>query len=83
MRFSNRFLFLNLNLTCPKSGAQEETFGPLAPIFKFEREEEALSIANNTTAGLASYFYTRDVGRVWRVGEALDFGAAGDARPVG
>ena len=52
----------------------EETFGPVAPIFKFEDEAEIIEKANDTTSGLAAYFYTRDIGRVWRVAEALDFG---------
>jgi succinate-semialdehyde dehydrogenase/glutarate-semialdehyde dehydrogenase len=57
--------------------AKEETFGPLAPIFKFKTEQEAIAAANNTEFGLASYFYSRDVGRIWRVGEALEYGMVG------
>ncbi|MGY2049726.1 NAD-dependent succinate-semialdehyde dehydrogenase [Methylobacterium sp. JK268] len=57
--------------------AQEETFGPVAPLFRFETEEEAIAIANGTPFGLAAYFYTRDLARSWRVGEALDFGMVG------
>ncbi len=57
--------------------ASEETFGPLAPLFKFETEEEAIAMANDTEFGLASYFYTRDLGRSWRVGEALEYGMVG------
>ncbi|MGO4855224.1 NAD-dependent succinate-semialdehyde dehydrogenase [Phaeovulum sp. W22_SRMD_FR3] len=57
--------------------ASEETFGPVAPIFRFETEEEAIAIANGTPFGLASYFYTRDLARGFRVGEALDFGMVG------
>jgi len=57
--------------------AKEETFGPLAPLFKFETEEEAIQMANDTEFGLASYFYTRDLGRVWRVSEALEYGMVG------
>ncbi len=57
--------------------SREETFGPVAPIFKFETEEEAVNMANNTEFGLASYFYTRDIGRVWRVSEALEYGMVG------
>ncbi len=54
--------------------AQEETFGPLAAVFRFESEAEAIALANDTTSGLSAYFFTRDLGRAWRVGEALDFG---------
>ena len=55
----------------------EEIFGPIAPIFKFKTEKEAIEIANNTEFGLACYFYSRDIGRIWRVGEALEFGIVG------
>ena len=57
--------------------AQEETFGPVAPVFRFETEEEALEIANGTPFGLAAYFYTRDMSRAFRFGEALEFGLVG------
>ncbi|MDY0300956.1 MAG: NADP-dependent succinate-semialdehyde dehydrogenase [Trichlorobacter sp.] len=57
--------------------AREETFGPVAPVFKFETDEEAIAMANNTEFGLASYFYTRDISRVWRVAEALEYGMVG------
>ena len=57
--------------------AKEETFGPLAPIFKFKTEQEAVAAANNTEFGLASYFYSRDVERIFRVGEALEYGMVG------
>ncbi|MEY2619379.1 MAG: hypothetical protein RL522_2381 [Pseudomonadota bacterium] len=57
--------------------AREETFGPLAPIFKFKTEQEAIAAANNTEFGLASYFYSRDVGRIFRVAEALEYGMVG------
>lgn len=57
--------------------AREETFGPVAPIFKFDTDEEAIRMANDTEFGLASYFYTRDIGRVWRVAEALEYGMVG------
>ncbi len=57
--------------------AREETFGPVAPLFRFKTEEEAIHMANNTEFGLACYFYTRDIGRVWRVGEALEYGIVG------
>ncbi len=55
----------------------EETFGPVAPIYKFDTEEEAIALANDTEFGLAAYFYSRDIGRVWRVAEALDVGIVG------
>lgn len=57
--------------------AREETFGPVAPVFRFKTEEEAIAAANNTEFGLASYFYSRDVGRIFRVGEALEYGMVG------
>jgi succinate-semialdehyde dehydrogenase/glutarate-semialdehyde dehydrogenase len=57
--------------------AKEETFGPVAPIFRFHREEEAVHMANDTEFGLAAYFYSRDIGRVWRVAEALEYGMVG------
>jgi succinate-semialdehyde dehydrogenase/glutarate-semialdehyde dehydrogenase len=57
--------------------ASEETFGPVAPLFRFETEEQAVQMANATEYGLAAYFYSRDIGRVWRVAEALDYGMVG------
>jgi succinate-semialdehyde dehydrogenase/glutarate-semialdehyde dehydrogenase len=57
--------------------SQEETFGPLAPLFRFKTEEEAVAMANDTEFGLASYFYARDVGRIFRVAEALEYGIVG------
>lgn len=57
--------------------AREETFGPLAPVFRFQSEDEAIRLANDTEFGLAAYFFTRDNGRIWRVGEALEFGVIG------
>ena len=57
--------------------ASEETFGPLAPIFKFSTEQEAIDMANDTEFGLASYFYTSNVNRIWRVSEALEYGMVG------
>ena len=56
---------------------REEIFGPVAPLFKFKTEEEAIAMANDTEVGLASYFYARDVGRIWRVAEALEYGIVG------
>jgi succinate-semialdehyde dehydrogenase/glutarate-semialdehyde dehydrogenase len=57
--------------------AKEETFGPFAPVFKFSTEQEAIDAANATEFGLASYFYSRDIGRIYRVGEALEYGMVG------
>jgi len=57
--------------------AGEETFGPVAPLFRFETEEQAIRMANDTEFGLASYFYTRDLARSWRVSEALEYGIVG------
>ena len=56
---------------------REETFGPVAPLFRFKTEEEAIKLANDTEFGLASYFYARDVGRIFRVAEALEYGIVG------
>ena len=57
--------------------AEEETFGPVAPLFRFRTEEEAIEMANDTRFGLASYFYARDIGRIFRVAEALEYGMVG------
>jgi succinate-semialdehyde dehydrogenase/glutarate-semialdehyde dehydrogenase len=57
--------------------AKEETFGPLAAIFKFNTEAQAIELANDTESGLAAYAYTKDLGRAWRVGEALEYGMVG------
>jgi succinate-semialdehyde dehydrogenase/glutarate-semialdehyde dehydrogenase len=57
--------------------AREETFGPLAPLFRFKSDDEAIRMANDTEFGLASYFYTRDINRVWKVAEALEYGMVG------
>ena len=56
---------------------REEIFGPVAPIFRFSTEEEAIAMANDTEFGLASYIYTRDIGRVWRVSEGIEYGMVG------
>ncbi len=56
---------------------REETFGPLAPLFKFRTEEEVVKLANDTSYGLAAYFFTRDAARIWRVSEALEYGMVG------
>ena len=65
------------NVTQQMLVAREETFGPLAPLFKFETEEEVIQYANDTEFGLASYFYSRDIGRIFRVAEALEYGMVG------
>ena len=57
--------------------ASEETFGPVAPLFRFETEDQAIEMANNTEFGLAAYFFSRDIGRIWRVSEALEYGMVG------
>ena len=64
-------------VTADMQVAREETFGPLAPLFRFKTEEEVLAQANDTEFGLASYFYTRDIGRVWRIAEGLESGMVG------
>jgi succinate-semialdehyde dehydrogenase/glutarate-semialdehyde dehydrogenase len=56
---------------------QEETFGPVSPIARFDDEAGVVALANATEYGLAAYFYTRDIGRVWRVAEALEYGMVG------
>ena len=56
---------------------REEIFGPVAPLFKFKTEDDAIAMANDSEFGLASYFYSRDIGRIWRVGEALEYGIVG------
>ena len=66
-----------VGMTQDMKAAREETFGPLAPVFRFETEEEAVALANDTPFGLASYFYSRDIGRVWRMAEALEYGLVG------
>ena len=65
------------NVTPAMQIATEETFGPVAPLFRFETEDEAIELANDTPFGLASYFYTKDLGRAWRVAEALEYGMVG------
>ena len=57
--------------------AHDETFGPVAPLFRFDSEEEVIELANDTIHGLAAYFFARDVSRVWRVAEALEYGIVG------
>jgi succinate-semialdehyde dehydrogenase/glutarate-semialdehyde dehydrogenase len=65
------------NVTSDMLMAREETFGPVAPLFRFETEAQAIRMANDTEFGLASYFYTRDLARSWRVSEALEYGIVG------
>jgi succinate-semialdehyde dehydrogenase/glutarate-semialdehyde dehydrogenase len=65
------------NTTPEMMVAREETFGPLAPLFRFKTDEEAIALANDTEFGLASYFYSRDIGRIWRVAEGLESGMVG------
>ncbi|MGB0897645.1 MAG: NAD-dependent succinate-semialdehyde dehydrogenase [Psychrobium sp.] len=65
------------NVTNDMPIAHQEIFGPVTPIITFDDEEEAISIANDTEFGLAAYFYSRDIGRIWRVGEALEYGMVG------
>ncbi len=65
------------NVTTDMKVTREETFGPVAPLFRFETEEEGLALANDTEFGLASYFYARDIGRIWRVSEGLESGIVG------
>ena len=65
------------NVTQDMDIAQNEIFGPIAPIITFKTEAEAIQIANDTNVGLAAYFYSRDIGRIWRVSEALEYGMVG------
>ena len=64
-------------VTTAMAVAREETFGPVAPLFRFSTEDEAIRMANDTEFGLAAYFYSRDIGRVWRVSEGLEYGIVG------
>jgi succinate-semialdehyde dehydrogenase / glutarate-semialdehyde dehydrogenase len=65
------------NVTPAMAVAREETFGPVAPLFRFRSEADAIQLANDTEFGLAAYFYGRDIGRIWRVAEALEYGIIG------
>lgn len=65
------------NVTPDMKVASEETFGPVAPVFRFKTEDEAIRLANDTPFGLAAYFYARDIGRCWRVAESLEYGLVG------
>ena len=64
-------------VTTAMAVAREETFGPVAPLFRFATEDEAIRLANDTEFGLAAYFYSRDIGRIWRVSEGLEYGIVG------
>ena len=66
-----------VNVTTDMAVTREETFGPVAPLFRFKTEEEAIKLANDTEFGLAAYFYARDLGRVWRVADAIETGIVG------
>ncbi len=66
-----------IDVTPAMAVAREETFGPVAPLFRFTTEDEAIALANDTEFGLAAYFFGRDIGRVWRVAEALEYGIVG------
>ena len=66
-----------LDVTPSMRVASEEIFGPVAPVFRFKSEEEAIALANNSQSGLAAYVYTRDIARSWRVLEALECGIVG------
>ena len=65
------------NVTTKAKITYEETFGPVAPLYKFSSDEEVLRMANDTPYGLASYFYSRDIGRAWRIAEELEYGIVG------
>ncbi|WP_028319149.1 NAD-dependent succinate-semialdehyde dehydrogenase [Desulfobulbus elongatus] len=66
-----------LDATTAMHIAHDETFGPVAPLFVFKKDEEAVALANDTPYGLAAYFYSRDIGRIWRTAEALEYGMVG------
>ena len=65
------------NVTTDMRVFREEIFGPVAPVLKFKTEDEAIAMANDTEFGLAAYVYTRDIGRVWRVSEGIEYGMVG------
>jgi succinate-semialdehyde dehydrogenase/glutarate-semialdehyde dehydrogenase len=65
------------NVNAAMKVTREETFGPVAPLFRFKTEEEGVAMANDSEFGLAAYFYARDIGRIWRVGEAIESGMVG------
>ncbi|QMW22971.1 NAD-dependent succinate-semialdehyde dehydrogenase [Sandaracinobacteroides saxicola] len=78
-RLGGQFLSpaLLTGVTADMAVAQEETFGPLAPVFRFDTDEDVIAAANDTRFGLAAYFYAQNLGRVWRVAEALEYGIVG------
>ena len=65
------------DVTARMKVAREETFGPVAPLFRFYKDEEAVQLSNDTEFGLASYFFSRDIGRIWRAAEGLEYGMVG------
>src|SRR6185295_18904345 len=65
------------SVTTQMAVAREETFGPVAPLFRFRTEADAVQMANDTEFGLAAYFYSRDIGRIWRVAEQVEYGIVG------
>ena len=65
------------DVTTDMKVTHEETFGPVAPLYRFKTEQELLELANDTEFGLAAYFYSRDIGRIWRVAEGLESGIVG------
>ena len=66
-----------VDVTTQMKVTHEETFGPVAPLFRFKDEADVIAMANDTEFGLASYFYSRDIGRIWRVSEGLEYGIVG------
>jgi succinate-semialdehyde dehydrogenase/glutarate-semialdehyde dehydrogenase len=66
-----------IGVTPAMSVAKEETFGPLAPLFRFSTDDQAVNLANDTEFGLAAYFFSRDINRIWRVAERLEYGMVG------
>jgi succinate-semialdehyde dehydrogenase / glutarate-semialdehyde dehydrogenase len=70
------------NVTTKMLVTREETFGPIAPVYRFKTEDEVVELANATQFGLASYFYTKDLGRAFRVAEALEYGMVGINAPI-
>lgn len=65
------------DVTTRMAVAREETFGPVAPLFRFQTDGEAIAMANDTEFGLAAYFYSRDISRIWKAAEGLEYGIVG------